>query len=127
LSSSQKLGKLIRMSRERMKLKQEELAERIDVSRAHISQLEIGKAGKINEYELHQLAEALHEDEDTLREAAGLAPLGEPSNIVTIPAHWGKHRREMLKKLMRFIENEIDDDEEEEGQEEKGEGKGKED
>jgi transcriptional regulator with XRE-family HTH domain len=62
--SSARLGKLIRMSRERMKLKQEELAERIDVSRAHISQLEIGKATKINEYELHQLAQVLHEDED---------------------------------------------------------------
>jgi hypothetical protein len=45
-----------------------------------------------------------------LREAADLPPLGPPSNMVIIPAHWGKQKREMLQKMMRFIEAEIEDE-----------------
>jgi transcriptional regulator with XRE-family HTH domain len=66
------MGKLICIERERAKLTQDELAQRVGLTRTSISNIEGGRQ-KIQVHTLYAIAEALHAPVDTLLPLTGQA------------------------------------------------------
>jgi len=107
VASGKQLGRLIKNARDRLNLSQQELADLTGWSRPFISMLEIGTASERNlENTVQKLAEVLREDEDRLRQAAGLAPLQAKRRHVLIPNDWDEVDLERLRLFMKFIDYE---------------------
>jgi len=91
------MGKLIRTERERAKLTQDELAQRVGLTRTSISNIEGGRQ-KIQVHTLYAIAEALHVSADTL---LPLTDTGELEAIEKrLPKELPPEKREWVKRVL---------------------------
>ena len=91
------MGKLVRAERERAKLTQDELAQRVGLTRTSISNIESGRQ-KIQVHMLYALAEALHVSADTLLPLSGLRGLEAIEK--RLPKELPPAEREWVKRVL---------------------------
>ena len=91
------LGKLVRTRREQAKLTQDELAQRVGLTRTSISNIESGRQ-KIQVHTLYTIAEALHVPADALLPLTGMR---EPEAIEErLPDELLPAEREWVKRVL---------------------------
>jgi transcriptional regulator with XRE-family HTH domain len=70
---SKQLGEVLREQREKLRLTQPDIADRMDVTQSYISAWELGKPKRVNFAQLRKLARAYELDIDLLARVSGYA------------------------------------------------------